>query len=115
MIKFQQSQALTSHFESFWSIVNYLRTSASKVVSAPTVLKGGTWGMTVDLSLGIAITRIPVKKFINSGENFLDKLKLSVKVEATKIPEARLFLVNGLAVLKMCDIHCKAGVDTGCL
>ena len=22
MIKFQQSQALTSHFESFWSIVN---------------------------------------------------------------------------------------------
>ena len=71
--------------------------------------------MTVDLSLGIPITKIPVKKFINSGENFLDKLKLSVKVEATKIPEARLFLEKGLAVLKICDIHCKAGVETGCL
>ena len=71
--------------------------------------------MIVDLSLGIAITKTPERKFINSGENFLDKLKLSVKVEATKIPDARLFLVKGRAVLKICDIHCKAGVDTGCL
>ena len=26
MIKFEQSQALTSHFESFWSIVHTVRT-----------------------------------------------------------------------------------------
>ena len=36
----------------------------------------------MDLSLGIAMNKIPVRKFINSGEYFLDRLKLSVKIDA---------------------------------
>ena len=31
MIKFQQSQALTSHFESFWSIVIWLNFKQKKI------------------------------------------------------------------------------------
>ena len=76
-------------------------------------MKGGTNGITVFLSLGIAMKTIPVRKFINSGENFFDKLILSAKIEATKSPEARLFLEFTLEVLKIFAIHCNAGVVTG--
>ena len=31
MIRFQQSQALTSHFESFWSIVFYVKLISRKI------------------------------------------------------------------------------------
>ena len=42
MIKYQQSQALTSHFESFWSIVfTYLRFESSLNTSSITVLISG--------------------------------------------------------------------------
>ena len=74
----------------------YFNISANNVDSEPTTLKGGTYGITVDLSLDIAINMIPVKKFINSGEYFLDRRKLSIKIDDMKIPDARAFLENGL-------------------
>ena len=86
-------------------IWSYFKRSANKVDSDPTTLKGGTYEITVALSFGIAINIIPVKKFINSGENFLERLKLSTKMDAIKTPEAMAFLENGLAVLSIWDIH----------
>ena len=44
---------------------------------------------------------------------FFDKLILSAKIEATKRPEARLFLEFTLELLKIFAIHCNAGVVTG--
>ena len=79
----------------------YFRISANNVDSGPTTLNGGTNGITVFLSLGIAIKTIPDRKFISSGENFLDKLILSAITEATKRPEAKLCRVLTLDALRI--------------
>ena len=93
----------------------YLNLPTSKVDSGPITLKGGTNDITSSSVLGTAMNRIPVRKFSKEGTNFLDKPILSVNKHATKIPLARDFLVNGFDESKICDIHCTAGVETGCL
>ena len=89
------------NLQNFGRTQTYFRISANNVDSGPTTLKGGTNGITVALSLGIDIKIIPVRKFINSGENFLDKPTLSAITEATKRPEAKLCLEFTLQLLSI--------------
>ena len=86
------SESRTKTYDAPCRVQNYLRISANNVESSPTTLKGGTNGITVVLSFGMDMKTIPVRKFINSGENFFDKLTLSAIIEATKRPEAKLCL-----------------------
>jgi hypothetical protein len=76
------------------------------VDSLPTTLKGGTNGITFFICfLGTLINMTPLRKLSNSGENFLDKVTLSVIIEAIKSPEAKFALEKGLEVQRTYDIH----------
>ena len=97
MIKFQQSQALTSHFESFWSIVHLILFLTGQMQALwTTFLNGQRFSKTQKLTLFSKIQ--PMKKFTWNCHQCQSKLWTWSKVSLT---ESRILRIWKVIVMKL--------------